>query len=155
MATSLTEVADLFLSRISDYRLDTIFTASGSLVLNTYLEPWLLDSIVAFDVCNQNLTYTTTGSATDGFFTVDLTLKNKIILSQLMVLYWLEHAVSDILQMNLNLQDRDFKTFAQANNLNAKKDYLNMKREELSQMLVDYGYANNDWTGWRNQSFAP
>jgi hypothetical protein len=155
MATTLTEVNDLFLSRISDFRLDTIFTASGSLVLNTYLEPWLIDSIVDFDICNQTLNYTPTSGSADGTFDIDLNLKNKVILSRIMVLYWLKKNVNDILQMNNSLQDRDFKTFAQANNLNAKREYLNMQREEISQMLTEYGFANNNWTDWRNQNFAP
>ena len=48
MGTTLTEVSDLFLSAIADYKLDAIYNASGSLVLNTYIEPWLLKSIDNF-----------------------------------------------------------------------------------------------------------
>jgi hypothetical protein len=155
MATYLLEICDLFLSRVNDFRLNTIFTTSGSLALNTYLEPYLLDSIVEFDVCNQSLAYTTTGSATDGFFATDLNLKNKIILSQIMVKYWLEQVVANVLNMNLTLQDHDYKRFAESQNLKAKQDFLNQKREQVSQLLVDYGYSNNDWTDWRNQNFAP
>jgi hypothetical protein len=156
LATTTTEIADLFLSRISDYRLDTIFNSSGSLVLNTYMEPWIFDSIVEFDgICNQVLNYTpTSGSVSDGFFSVDLTMKNKIVLSQIMVVYWLEHTVSDILQLSNALQDRDFRTFSQAQNLDAKQKYLAAKREEVSQILNNYSYLNNDWADWRNQIFA-
>jgi hypothetical protein len=151
LATTLSEVVDLFLTRVNDYRLTAIYTTSGSFTLSTYVEPWLLDSIVEFSVCNQSLNYvSSSGSTVEGYFTEDLSLKNKIILSQIMVKYWLQKLVQDVLQMNNNVQDHDFKTFAQSSNLKAKQDYLNSKKEEISQILVDYGYDNNDWDNWKN-----
>ena len=38
--------------------------------------------------------------------------------------------------------------------IKAKQDYLSAKKEEISQLLVDYDYKNNDWASWRNQTFA-
>jgi hypothetical protein len=67
--------------------------------------------------------------------------------------YWLAKTVQDILQMNNSLQDRDFKTFSQAQNLQAKQKLYNLKREEISQRLSEYGYKNNVWQDWRNQNF--
>jgi hypothetical protein len=154
LATLLSEVADLFFSRISDYRLNTINTVSGSMVLNVYVEPWLLDSIVEFDVCDQVLNYTpSTGSAVEGSFSLDLSLENKLMLSQMMVKYWLAKEISDVLQMQNFVTDKDFKTFSSAQNLKAKQDYYNTKREEISQLIVNYGYKKNDWADWRNQTF--
>ena len=153
MATVQSEINDLFLTRVNDYRLNTIFVSSAS-SLNTYLEPWLLDSINDFDICTQDLTYTTTSGSAEGYFAEDLTMQHKLILSQIMVKYWLTKSVQDILQMNNFVTDHDFKTFSAAQNLSAKKDLLNSKKEEISQMLIDYGYKNNNWTDWRNQTFA-
>jgi len=153
LATTCTEIFDLFLSSISDYRLDAIFTASGSYTFGLYLEPWLLNSIVEFDICNQSLAYTVSGSATEGSFSVILSLENQLILALLMSKYWLAKSVQDILQMNNSLQDRDFKTFSQAQNLQTKQALYNSKREEVSQKLAEYGYKNNVWADWRNQEF--
>ena len=57
MTTLSSEINDLFLTRIKDYRLDAIFENSGSFVFNTYLEPWLMDAVNEFDICDQDLTY--------------------------------------------------------------------------------------------------
>jgi hypothetical protein len=153
MGTTCTEIYDLFLSSIEDYRLDAIFTSSGSFTFGLYLEPWLLNSIVDFDIANQDLTYTVSGSATEGTFTATLNLENQIILSLIMSKYWLAKTVQNILQMNNSLQDRDFKTFSQAQNLKAKQDLYNSKREEVSQRLAEYGYKYNVWADWKIQNF--
>ena len=154
MGTQISEIADLFMTRVNDYRLNTIFTNSGSVVFNQYVEPWLLSSIVEFDVCNQSLDYTVTSGSAEGEFTETLTLKNKIILSQILTLYWLEKSIQETLQMQNLIQDKDFKMFSQAQNLDAKRQLYNNKREEISQILVNYGYANTLWSDWRNQDFA-
>jgi hypothetical protein len=154
LGTTVSDICDLFLSRISDYRLDSINTVSGSMVLNSYLEPFLLDSIVEFDVCDQTLNYTvSTGSVVEGSFSLDLSLENKLMLSQMMVKYWLAKEISDVLQMQNFVTDKDFKTFSSAQNLKAKQDYYNTKREEISQLLVSYDYKKNNWADWRNQTF--
>jgi len=154
MSTLSSEINDLFLMRVKDYRLDSIYNSSGSSAFNVYLEPWLLDAIDEFDICNQDLTYVSSTTTDEGYFATTLTSKNKNILSQIMVKYWLANSVSNILQMDNLIQDHDFKTFAQANNLKAKQDYLSAKKEEISQVLIDYDYKNNDWSAWRNQTFA-
>jgi len=154
MATNLSEVADLFLSRLSDWRLDTIYSTSGSLAFGTYVEPWLFDSIIEFsDVCDQDLTYTASGSATEGFFTETLSLENKVMLSQIMVLGWMAKGNQDELQLRNFVTDKDFKTFSPANNTNARTAQYNTKREEISQLLVNYGLRKNPWADWRNQDF--
>jgi hypothetical protein len=70
-----------------------------------------------------------------------------------MVKYWLSKMVQDVLQMNIFVQDHDFKTHAASSNLTAKMNYYNTKKEEISQLLVDYAYRKNDWSQWRNQIF--
>lgn len=153
MGTPISDISDLFLSRIQDWKLDAIFTTSGSLAFGTYIEPWLFDAVVDFDVCTQPLTYTVSGSAIEGSFSEDLTLENKVLLSQLMVLGWLSNNISNVLQMQNFITDRDFKTFSAAQNLSARRDLYNTKREEVSQKLVDYGLRHNDWTNWKLQEF--
>ena len=153
MTTLSSEINDLFLTRIKDYRLDAIFENSGSFVFNTYLEPWLMDSVNEFDMCDQDLTYVVSTDDEEGYFSETLTLKNKIMLSKLMVKYWMSKTIQDILQMSNFVTDRDFKTFSAAQNLKAKQDYYSSLKEELSQELVNYGYKINDWSNWRNQLF--
>jgi hypothetical protein len=154
MTTNSSDINDLFMSRISDYRLDSIFTSSGSFTLNQYLEPWLIDAISDFeDFCDQSLAYTVSSSTIEGYFTETLNMKNKSLLSKLMIKYWLQKNVNNILQMNLHVTDKDFKTFSTSQNLKAKQDYLNSVKEELSQELMDYSYHRNNWNDWKNQIF--
>jgi hypothetical protein len=153
LGTSLTEIADLFLSSVSDYRLDTIYTTSGSIVLNTYLEPWLLTSIDMFDVCDQDLTYTILSGSVDGYFDQSLTQRNKNMLGQIMVIPWLQKGVQDIRQMENFIQDHDFKSWSPAQNLKARQDYISAKKEEISQKLVDYDFKGVDWDNWKAQNF--
>jgi ubiquinone/menaquinone biosynthesis C-methylase UbiE len=58
---------------------------------------------------------------------------------------WLQKQVDDIKQMNLSVTDRDFKRFAESNNMLAKQKRLILLQEEVSQQLVDYGLNNLDW----------
>jgi hypothetical protein len=139
---------------VRDYRLDAIFNASGSFVLNQYLEVWLMDAISDFeDYADQDLTYVTSGSTTEGYFTTTLNTKNKLIISKIMTKYWLQKTINDVLMMGLHVTDRDFKTFSSAQNLRAKQDYLNSLKEELSQEIIDYTYQRNNFTNWKNQDF--
>lgn len=157
MGTKASEVFDLFMASVSDFKLDDIYADSGEEGLNTALEPWLLFSIADFDeICTQSLNYTTaedTGWG-DGEFDVCLDVKNKVILSLLMLRYWMERQIQDVLQMNNYLQDHDFKRFSEANNLRAKAEYLRQIIERLDSRLVEYGYDNNAWGSWRSQNFS-
>lgn len=152
MATTLDEVADLFLSLVSDYRLTTIYQNSGSSALNDYLEPWLMMSVDEFSsLCDQDLVY----SSGSQVFSETLTQRNKNVLAQIMTRFWLQKEVQDVLQMNVFVQDKDFRTHAASSNLKEKRELYNAKREEISQLLIDYGYTRSvDWTAWANQNFT-
>jgi hypothetical protein len=147
--TTLEDVNDLFMLLNSDYRLMALYSSSVS-NFNTYLEGWLLYAINEFSpYCNQVLSY----SSGSGVFSIELTQENKLMLAQIMVKYWLQKTVQDILQMNVFVQDHDFRTHASSQNLKAKQDYYNMKREEVSQLLMDYSLKYNPWASWETQVF--
>jgi len=153
LGTLSSTIFDFFLTNVNDYRLTNIYTTSGSLVLDIYLEPFLLNSIVEFYECNQDLSYTVAGSTIEGSFDVDLSTENQLMLSHIMMRYYMGKEVADILQLRNALQDRDFKTYSQANNLKEKRDYYNSIKEDISQRLNDYSYRKNNWDSWRNQIF--
>ena len=152
MATLASEVFDLFTSITNDYRFTTIYTSSGSSALNLFLEPWLLFSINDFDsICDQDLTYSTSTQS----FAETLTIKNKLVLAQIMVRYWLQKEVQNIQQLQLHLQDRDFRTHSENQNLKEKLNLYNAKREEISQALVNYKLEDSDmWEQWNLQNFV-
>jgi hypothetical protein len=155
MGTTSTEIFDLFLANIKDYTIDAIYTSSGSSTLNSYLEPWLLFSIVEFEeVCDQSLAYTGTSvSIGEGYFEQSLSLRNKTILALLITKYWLKREIQNILQMRNHITDHDFKTFSAANNLHAKRVYYQSVNKELDTIMNRYGYDTNNWSGWKTQNF--
>jgi len=154
--TTASTINDLFLTRISDYRLTAIYATSGSAAFTVYLEPWLLDAIVEFEpICDQDLTYTISTGSAEGYFTETLTLENQIILSKLMIISWLGQTVRDTTQFQLFLQDHDYKTHSAAQNLTAKLQLYNATKEELNYLLGIYSYQKNAWDSWNIQDFIP
>ena len=142
MTTPFSSVYDQFLMLAKDYRLNALYNSSVT-DFTTYLSGWLIPAITDFVRCDQSLTYTGTT------FAETLTQKNIKILALMMKRYWLKQEIENITQMSLHVQDRDFKTFAEANNLRAKLDAYGIDLEEVSQMLVDYvmDYVI-DWDSW-------
>lgn len=152
MATSATEVFDLFLALINDWKLDSLYVTSGSAALGVYVEPWLLFSISEFeDICDQSLTYDSTSGSQ--MFTETLNQRNINVLAQIMVRYWMTKVTQDLLAMSNLIQDHDFSTFSAAQNLREKREYLNSVKETTSQMLNEYAFSRNSWSQWKNQIF--
>jgi hypothetical protein len=147
--TPLSDVYDLFMQTVTDYRLIELFNTSETDFEN-YLEAWLQFAIVDFYICNQDLNY----DEEDGEFTCVLSRENKVILATLMMKYWMQKNVNDITQMNLHITDRDFKMASEAQNLREKVNALNVVKEQCSQLLQDYGYRLNAWSEWFAQDFA-
>jgi hypothetical protein len=152
--TPYSDINDLMMSQLSDYRLIDIYSQdvlNDTTNLDTYLLGFMILAIPEFSKCSQNLSLR---DDTTRLFTETLTDANKKILSKLMVKEWLQKEVKDILQMRLHVQDIDFKTFAEANNLTAKQSMLTMFKEECSQLLIDNYYENNSWANWYAGNFS-
>ena len=148
MGTHVSEIFDLFMITVTDYRLTDLFDTSEE-DFETYLEGFLEYAIADFEMCSQDLDYDETTKE----FSETITRKNKTILATLMMRYWLQKLVNDITQMNLHVTDRDFRVASEAMNLREKSIYLNTVKEQCSQLLNDYEYKNNAWDDWFNQSF--
>ena len=71
-----------------------------------------------------------------------------------MVKEWLSKEVKNLLQLRLHVQDVDFKTYSEAQNLTAKQNALTLLKEECSQLLIDNGYKNNSWSDWYSGNFS-
>lgn len=142
MGTDFNEVYDNFMVGIKDYRLDTLYNTSLP-DFSAYLEGFLVDAITEFYSCNQPLTYS------NGVFDETLSQENISLLAMFMRKVWLEKEIRDIKQMNLSIQDKDFKRYAEANNLSAKRELLILAMEEISVKLTKYEMRNTvDWSAW-------
>jgi hypothetical protein len=79
-------------------------------------------------------------------FNQTLSTDEKVILSNLMIVEWLTKEVNDILGMKLFLQDTDFKTYSQSQNLKEKRELLTTMKEMVDKQIVQYSYNNFDWS---------
>ena len=144
--TAFSDVYDAFMMLVKDPNLNALYNTSVS-NFETYISAWLYNAITDFKNCNQSLTNS------GGSFTETLTDENIKILALLMKKYWLKKTINDLSQMNLHIQDKDFKTFAEANNLEVKRMLYAQELEEVSQMLTEYGLENIDWASWLTGTF--
>ena len=143
--TNFSEIFDLFMIQVKDWRLQKLFEDSV-LDFENYLSGFLVLSIPQFElVCNQDLSYDEETKA----FTETLISDNKVVLAKLMVERWLEKEVQDVTQMNLHLQDRDFKVYSESQNLKEKSFHLDKVKEYNSLYMTNYSYAKStDWANW-------
>lgn len=153
MTTPASDINDLFLSTIDDFKIDEIYSVSGSIVAGQYLEPFLLHSIEEFEICTQDLEFTVATDDDEGYFTATLTMKHKLMLALIMTKYWLLKDINNLLAFSNILQDKDFKRHSSANSLSSRRMFYNQKCEEISQKLTDYEYSGNSWSSWRDQTF--
>ena len=142
MATPYSSIFDLFLVSIQDYKIDNLYISSPT-SFETYLKGFLIKGLINFTNCKQDLE---DRNDTSNTFNITLTTTEQVILSNLMVIEWLTKEVNDIKQMQLHLQDGDFKTYAEANNLKEKNALLTSTRENVDRQMNKYSYSNIDWT---------
>jgi hypothetical protein len=147
--TPYSTVFDSFMIHIKDWRLIELYQSSVT-DFETYLQGFMVQSIQMFKVCRQSLLKDDLTKT----FTETLTEENITILAGLMVEKWMEKEVQDVRQMNLKITDRDFKSYAEGQNLKEKSEQWIRVREMNSQALIDYGYDDDTmWTNWINGTF--
>ena len=140
--TSYSSIYELFLASIRDYQIDKLFEDSVESA-EAYMKPFLIKAVANFTHCVKDLE---DRDDEEQVFNSALTTIEKVVLSNLMIVEWLTKEVNDVLQMRLHLQDSDFRTYAEANNLKAKRDNLEATREVVDKQMKTYGYDNLDWT---------
>ena len=142
--TYFEDIFKLFLSSIQDYNLRNMFIYDPE-VAQDMMEVFLLKSIPKFYNCEKDIKNVDTKCKK---FNVLLDIEERTILSDLMVLSWFERVVNNILQVDGNLQDTDFRTFSEANNLKEKSEYFDRMREKVHQEINQYGWSRATFSQW-------
>ncbi len=142
MSTPYSDVFNLFLTSIQDYRINKLYSQSVEQMEN-YLIPFLIKAITNFRKCKADLE---DRDDVNKIFNQTLSTDEKVILSNLMIVEWLTKEVNDILGMKLFLQDTDFKTYSQSQNLKEKRELLTTMKEMVDKQIVQYSYNNFDWS---------
>ncbi len=137
MGTPFTNIYDLAMVTIRDYRLDNLAKTDIKafyLVLNGYLVNAIADS----SDCLVDLSYDLETASLN----IDVPFRVQTILANFLIYRWFTSLVNDITQVNLKLQGRDKKTFAESQNLKEKAVYVNDLYKKTNQMCVDYQKTN-------------
>lgn len=148
MSTPYSDVFNLFLTSIQDYRINKLYSQSVEQMEN-YLIPFLIKAITNFRKCKTDLE---DRDDVNKIFNQTLSTDEKVILSNLMMVEWLTKEVNDILGMKLFLQDTDFKTYSQSQNLKEKRELLTTMKEMVDKQIVQYSYNNFDWSKLNGRS---
>lgn len=134
MATPFTEIYDLSMIIINDYRLNHLYKTDQESFYK-YMEGLLIKSIPKFvSDCQTDLGYDIETSS----FNNDLSLIEKDILANFVAITWFESVIQDITQVNLHLQGKDKKNYSEAQNLKEKSEYFDRLREKVRQQICDY-----------------
>jgi hypothetical protein len=144
--TEFEEIYKLFLNGISnDYRIKQMFLKDEA-VAEDMLLTWLSKAVTYFTDCLQDLE--NNFDIENGKFTLSLTLTEKVILADLMLLTWMDWNINNITQMNLSLQDSDFNRHAEAQNLRSKVAYANEWRERVYHQISEYTHKDITIADW-------
>lgn len=148
MATTFSDIIDVALVTIQDYKLNSLYQTNPE-DFQTITNAFLLRGLPQFTNCKTPLTYDMTTQS----FTNTLTPLEISILADLWVYEWFEWHVQNVTQFENKRAPSDFKHYSEAENLKQKSEYLDKLREKYSQKMVDYGLLNVDWATWGNGNF--
>lgn len=143
MVTTYSDIYELVLSLIRSYKIDDIYVNGGEDGIETFFMPYLkiasgeLENNAGIDISDR-----------DDFlrqFNNNLSDGKQLIIAKYIIIGYLSKETHDIMQMQLHLQDGDFKTYAEKNNLDGKLNALYMLKEEVGYDIKRSGYNSFNW----------
>jgi hypothetical protein len=142
--TKYSEVFEFVLAMCDSYKFDKIFKDYGIDALETTLLPYMKIAIGQLKIDNYKKNFTLYDDVLREFL-ITLDDADKLILAKQILIAYLTRQVYNILQIQPHLQDGDFKTHAEANNLNAKQNALTILKEEANRDVIKTGYNDYLW----------
>ena len=142
--TTFDTIYGQFLSTIQDYHIKNLFVDAPD-VGEDLLASFLCRAVSQFKNCVKNIK---SFNKDEKSFNVDLDIDEVNILSDLMVLNWMDWNANNVVQMNISLTDNDFKHFSEEKNLKEKTEYADRWREKVLQAMVDYGLYRTNYREW-------
>lgn len=139
MGTPFEDVYDRALITIVDYKLNSLAQSDYTSFL-LYMQGILVKSIPDFDECFTSLDYDL--SLIEPSFENYLSNKEINILADIMVYNWFSGKINDVTQFQGHLNNKEFKSHSEAQNLKEKSEYLDRLREKYKQSIIDYQVSN-------------
>lgn len=139
--TSVSEVFDNFLSKISDYSFLSVNITDDE--INEELMGYLKSATVRFYKCNNNLKIVMNDEE-EYMFVSELTPFEIEVLTVLMIVEYMKPQVLSSEVIKQSLSDKDFRIYSQANQLRELNLLYRMFRTEANKMITEYTYFNLD-----------
>ncbi|QOV08237.1 hypothetical protein Kirov_38 [Bacillus phage Kirov] len=139
--TSVSEIFDNFLSKISDYSfLSETITDDD---INEELMGYLKSATVKFYKCKNSLKIVI-NDMEEYMFVSELTPFEIEILTTLMIVEYMKPQVLSSEVIKQSLSDKDFRIYSQANQLRELNLLYRMFRTEATKMITEYTYFSLD-----------
>lgn len=136
MNTLFEEIYKMFLTKIKSFG----YFEMTDVELEESLIPWLELAVADFyQYCNQVIEDADFTNAS-GSFNVKLTLLEKQILSEYMLVHYISHHVNDLEGMEQVLNSRDYRIYSEANYLEAKAKLKDRAQKDIDTRLSRYSY---------------
>lgn len=139
--TSVSEVFDNFLSKISDYSFLAIDITDEE--INEELSGYLKSATTRFYKCKNSLKIVTNDEE-EQMFISELTPFEIEILTTLMIVEYMKPQVLSSEVIKQSLSDKDFRIYSQANQLRELNLLYRMFRTEAGKMITEYTFFSLD-----------
>lgn len=144
MNTKYSEVFELVLALLNSYKIDDIYIKNGESGLTTFFMPYLKVASGELENVGSDIDISDRSDSIYEFNS-QLTDGKQLIIAKYIMIGYLSKETHDIMQMQLHLQDGDFKTYAEKNNLDGKLNALYMLKEEVGYDVKRSGYKGYAW----------
>lgn len=142
--TTYLDIIELILSLSKSYEIDGIFDKYDESGVVELLLPYFKFASGELEITDSGFNTSRNDELQE--FNTALTDGEQLIFCKYILIGYLTKDKNDILQMRLHLQDGDFKTYAESNNLNAKTNSLEILKEEVGWNVKKSEYKNtNVW----------
>lgn len=146
MATPFSEVFGLFLSNITDYSLAEL----DDITLDDNMRKWLINGIAGYPNPKSDLTF----DLENGEFLSDLDSTEKVILSKLMTIEYINPYLLDETLLKQKLSLKDYSVYSPANHLKELRQLKESLNSEVSRIITLQSYSVKnfkEWFGKRNE----
>lgn len=144
MNTKYTDVFELVLALMASYEIDGVYETTGEEGITNFFIPYLKIASGELEISGSDIDLSNRDDSLQEFNTT-LSDGQQLIVAKLVFAGYFSKVTHDILQMKLHLQDGDFKTHAEKNNLEGKQNALYSLKEEINYNIKNLGYKNFTW----------
>ena len=149
MGTPFSDIEDLALVTIQDYKLDALYQTSQT-DCATSVGGFVARASLLFRTSAIDLSYDINTLS----FNSTLGRSEKNILVYLFIQMWLERSAQNLSQKMATMTPADAKRTNLPTTLKEQQYALDAIREKTTQLMTEYSYDNAAWSSWLNGDFG-